>query len=856
MECEMIQFVLNGKKIGYQGDPELPLLRYLRRDCGITSVKDGCSGQAYCGACMVEVDGKPVLSCVTPLRKVEGKQVYTIEGFPEQVREILGKAFVAAGAVQCGFCSPGFLMRTKILLENNPDPSREEIVQALKFNFCRCTGYVKIIEAVQLAAEALRGETDIVLPASGRVGTRQPKYDAYQKALGSSPFVDDLRFDGMVHGALRFSDHPRAEVVSIDISKAEQMAGVIRIFTAADVPGERFTGLIKQDWPVFVAAGEVTAYIGDVIAAVAAETEMEARAAAAEIRIEYNVLDPVTDPEEALRGDVEIHPGSSNVLSATRFQRGRPVDEVIAESKYVASGVYTTQRIEHAFLETEACIARPWKGGGLEVYSQSQGVYEDRKALAKIVGMPEEKVNVVLVPNGGGFGGKEDLTVQGYTAVFATVLQRPVKVHLSRPESIRMHPKRHPIKMDYTVACDENGMLTAVKADMIGDSGAYASVGMKVMERAAGHGTGAYAVPNVDLNARAVYTNNIPCGAMRGFGVNQATFALESLVDELCRMGGFDRWQFRYDNALVNGSMVATGQILHHGVGVRETLQAVKDEFYRYQYTGLACGMKNTGVGNGMDDLGTVKIEIAAADRVIIYHGWTEMGQGVHTMAQQMLSDKTGIPPENIEVRVATENGAPAGMTTSSRGTSLVGNAILDAVRRIIDDLKVKELKELVGRVYQGEWVCNWTTRPGDPGEVVTHYSYSYATQLVVLDKNGRIDKVVAAHDAGRIMNPTLFEGQIQGSVHMGLGYALTEDLPMENGRLVSDRLRDTGVLRIDQTPEIVVKGVEVHDPYGPFGAKGVGEVGLVPTAGAVANALTLYDGERRYSLPLRRNKK
>jgi len=846
----MITFNLNGKETNYDGDTSISLLHYLREIENIMSPKDGCSGQAACGACMVEMNGKPTLSCTTPMKKIQGKEVTTIEGFPETLKNTLARAFVEKGAVQCGFCTPGFLTRTKILLRTNPDPTREEIQNALKMNYCRCTGYIKIIEAIQRAAQALREKEEIILPKTGTVGAGLPKYKALEKALGTDPFVDDLKFHGMLHAALKFSDHPRAKVLKINTSEAEKREGVIRVFTGNDIPGERFNGLIVNDWPVMVIEGETTRYIGDVLAGVVAESESAARKAVQSIHVEYEVLEPLTDMEEAENSPIKVHE-TGNLLETTQFKRGEPVEEVFKNSAHVVTGRYETQRIEHAFLETETAVALPWENDGIELYVQGQGVYEDRKQIARILALPEEKVKVTLVPNGGGFGGKEDITVQGHAALFAFLLKRTVKLHLSRDESIRMHPKRHPMILDYTVGCDEKGKLTAVKARIKGDTGAYASVGMKVMGRSAGHATGAYHVPHVDIEAKALYTNNVPCGAMRGFGVNQVTFAMEGCIDELCEKGNFDPWQFRYDNALVNGSKTATGQILHDGVGVRETLLAIKDEYHNAKYAGLACGIKNCGVGNGMVDYSEVKIEIKSARNVVLHHGWTEMGQGIHTVATQALCRETGIDPEIVEVKVSTPYEARSGMTTASRGTSLVCNAVIEAAKELKEDLKTKTLEVLKGKIYFGRWSFDKSTAPGAPGPVITHYSYSFATQLAVLDDNGKVDTVYAAHDAGKIINPVLFEGQIQGAVHMGLGYALREDLPMEGGFLKSTKLRDLGVLRAHETPRIVVKGIEVKDPLGPYGAKGVGEVGTVPTAGAVANALYRFDKIRRYRLPM-----
>jgi CO/xanthine dehydrogenase Mo-binding subunit len=603
-----------------------------------------------------------------------------------------------------------------------------------------------------------------------------------------------------------------------------------------------------------VAEGEITRYIGDVLAGVAAETEAIARRALELITVDYEILKPLTDMLVAEDSDIKVHPGTENLLDFSRIQRGREINKVLDASTHVVQGTYRTQRVEHGFLETEAGIALPWQSDGIALYVQTQGVYEDQRQIARILGIASDQVKVHLAPTGGGFGGKEDLTVQGHAAVFSYHLKQPVKVRLSREESIRMHPKRHPFHMQYSLGCDEHGKLSGLFARIIGDTGAYASLGGEVLERAAGHATGAYYVPNVDIEARAVYTNNIPSGAMRGFGVNQVTFAMESCIDEICTRGGFDRWQFRYDNALDTGTQTATGQILAEGVGLKETLLAVKDEFYEAKFAGLACGLKNCGIGNGVLEECDVKIEIKSEDHIVLQHGWTEMGQGVDTVAQQILCEETGINnPDIIEVTVSTESKAIAGMTTASRATFQLGNAILKAARDLKADLKTKSLKALSGKSYTARWRCDWTTKPGESGEVISHYSYGYATHLVVLGDDGQVDTVVAAHDGGRIINPTLFEGQIEGAVVMGLGYALSEDLPMQNGYLKTSRYAKLGIPKIKNLPRIVVKGVEVRDPLGPYGAKGVGEIGNIPTAGAVANALFQYDKVRRYELPLKK---
>ena len=707
----MIRFNLNGKTVEYNGDINRSLLEYLRNDLHLTAAKDGCSGQGVCGACSVEVNGSIKMACRIKMSDLSEAIIYTLEGLPNNFREILAHHFATKGAVQCGFCSPGMIMRARGLWLSNPKATRSDIIRAIAPNLCRCTGYVKIIDAIQHAFAELNGQALPKNNTGARIGERYPKYQAKETALGQRPFVDDMFVDGMLYGALKFSDHPRAKVLKIDTSKALSVQGVVKVITATDIPGERYIGLIFQDWPVMVALGEVTRYIGDVIAGVVATSEDIARHAASLIEVEYEVLEPVTDIHQAIKPDSpQVHPDRSNVLETCTIRFGE-VDKAFAEAAYVSSDIYETQRIEHAFLETETALALP-NGDGIKVFSQGQGVYVDRKQVAKILNLPESKVNVVQVQNGGGFGGKEDLTVQGHAALMSTYHPNAVKVHLTRDESIRMHPKRHPVWMKMSLACNSEGKFTALKLEAIGDTGAYASVGTKVMERVVGHATGGYTVPAVDISAKTVYTNNIPCGAMRGFGVPQVTFAIENCIDDLCRQGGFDRWQIRYDNALEEGAKTATGQELH-GVGLKKTLIAVKEQFKSAKYAGIACGLKNTGVGNGMVDDSEVIIKVISPTRVEIHHGWTEMGQGVHTMAIQTLHHETGIEPSCIEVIVDTDAEIPTGMTTSSRATALVANALINAARPLREDLKTAKLENLVGRVYRGKFVCDWTCKPG-----------------------------------------------------------------------------------------------------------------------------------------------
>ncbi len=846
----MIKLTLNGQEVTYEGDPEKKLLEFLRIDNHLTSAKDGCSGEGFCGACTVEINGMARLACTTTMKNLQGATVLTLEGFPEKVKKVIVNSFVNKGAVQCGYCIPGFVSRTKVLLEKNPSPTILDIRQAIKPHICRCTGYKKIEEGIAEAARAINQNIELELnQTSGCIGESQPKYQAAETACGQRKFVNDMFFEGMHFGALRFSDHPRALVKRINVDAAQMLEGVVEIFTAANIPGTQKVGLINNDWPVMIAEGQITNFIGDVLAGVVATTEEVARQAVALISVDYEVLKPITDPFEAVHGE-RVHSDRPNVYDTTRFTVG-DIESAFAQAKYITKDRFETQRVEHAYLETESAVAIPDDDDGIIVYTQSQGIYVDRKQLSTVLAIPEWKIRVVQVPNGGAFGGKEDLSVQAHTALFAFLLKKPVKITLSRSESIRLHPKRHPVFMDMELAADEDGKLIGLKLFATGDSGAYASVGAKVMERVAGHASAGYYIPNVSIESRAVYTNNVPCGAMRGFGANQVCFAIEASIDHICYQAGFDRWKIRYDNALADGLATSTGHKVT-GVGIKACLEAIKDDFYSAKHAGLAVAIKNSGVGNGMVDESKVIIEIFDGGRVKISHGWTEMGQGVHSMAIQTLCQEIGIDPFKVDVETDTNADIPTGMTTSSRGTALLGLAVINACQSLKEDLKTSTLEQLAGKTYRGQFVCDWTTKPGTPGvEQVTHYSYGYAAQVCILDHNGKIDKIVAAHDAGKIMNQMLFEGQIEGGVAMGVGYALTENLPMKDGFLVSDKMKDLGLLRAHQTPTIVVKGVEVNDPVGPYGAKGIGEIGMVPTAAAIANAYYAFGGIKPTKLPL-----
>ncbi|MGH2636637.1 MAG: selenium-dependent xanthine dehydrogenase [Actinomycetota bacterium] len=848
-----MDLTLNGRPVSAATRPGMSLLELLREELGAVSVKDGCAPEGSCGACTVLVDGRPVVSCAQRAEHAEGRHVLTQEGLEPHERDRWADGFVVAGASQCGFCSPGIVMKGEGLLSKNPSPTRDEIAKALAGNLCRCTGYLKIVDAVELVARSRAGEPLPEPDMSGRIGSRTARYEGRELALGDKPYINDLAAPGMLHGALRFADHPRARVLRIDGEGARAHPGVVAVLLAADVPGERSQGLITRDWPQLVAQGETTRYVGDVLAIVVAETRHAAREAALLVTVEYEVLQPVTDPVAAMAPDAPTLHESGNVLSTSIVKRG-DVDAALERSAHTLTETFRTQVIEHAFLEPESAFAVPEEDGKLHVSSQGQGVWEDRRQVASFLGWPEDRVRVTQVSNGGAFGAKEDLNVQCHAALAAVETGRPVLLTLSRAESLRFHPKRHPLTMTYTVGCDAEGRLTGVRARILGDTGAYASVGDKVLERAAGHACGPYRFEAVDVESTAVYTNNPPNGAMRGFGVNQVAFAIDGMLDRLAEVVGIDPWEIRWRNALEVGDTFGTGQVLGEGVGIKACLEAVRDAYRGARYAGIGCGVKNTGIGNGLLELGRAILRPEADGTVTLFHSWTEMGQGVNTVLLQIVCEELGLTADRVHVIVDTMRELDTGQTTASRSTVLGGRAVQEAAKKLRAELNGSRLQDLAGREFFGEVVVDWTHKPGTPGveNPVTHFAYSWAVQVVILDEEGRVDRVVAAHDVGRALNPTLIEGQVEGAVHMGLGFGLTEDFAVEGGVPTTTTLKSLGIIPAPRMPAVETILVEVPQPEGPFGAKGVGEIGLVPTAAACAGALQAFDGRWRTRLPMR----
>ncbi|WP_252238713.1 selenium-dependent xanthine dehydrogenase [Clostridium sp. VAP51] len=844
----MFKFILNGQEKSV--DENKKLLKYLRDDCNITSVKNGCS-EGACGTCMVIVDGKAIKACVLTTEKVNGKTITTIEGFTDREREVFAYAFTEAGAVQCGFCIPGMVISAKALFNRTLEPTMEDVKKALIGNICRCTGYVKIEKAIMMAAEIFRKNKEVPkVSCKGLIGEPMARVDARDKTLGLGEYTDDIRIEGMVYGAALRSKYPRALVKSMDITEAENLKGVIKIVTAEDIPGQRYLGHLKKDTPALIKVGEETRYLGDAVALVAAETEEIAKEALKYIKVDFEELKPLSSPIEALKDDApKIHEGG-NVLVHEHLVRGN-ADEAIKKSKYVVTNKYSVPFTEHAFLEPEAAVAVPDGEDGLIVYTGTQSIYDDLREIGSLLNLGEDKLRIISEYVGGGFGGKEDMSCQHHTALLAYLIKKPVKMCLTRQESIMVDTKRHAMEMEFTTACDENGKLTAMKAEIIADTGAYASLGGPVLQRACTHAAGPYNYQNMVVDGIAVYTNNTPGGAFRGFGVTQSAFATECNLNQLAEMVGIDPFEIRMLNAIRPGEVLANGQIADEGTALVETLEAVKDSYYSNKYAGIACTFKNAGVGVGIPDTGRCKVKVIDG-KVHIRTSAACIGQGVGTVVIQVVGEILGIPASQIVYETPDTRITPnSGTTTASRQTVFTGEATRIASLKLKEALKGKSLQELEGTEFLGEYI-GITDKMGSPKEnPVSHVAYGFATQVVIIDEKGKLVKVVAAHDVGKAINPKNVEGQIEGGVVMGLGYGLTEDYIIENS-VPKVKFGTLGLLRATQVPEIVPIIIEKNTQELSFGAKGVGEITCIPTAPAVQGAYYKLDGIFRRELPLK----
>lgn len=906
-----LNLTVNGEALAVHAPPEMTLLDFLRKRLGLTGAKNGCS-EGTCGACTVLVDGRPVRSCRKKMQGLDGSSVTTIEGLSRDgIPHRLQEAFARQGAPQCGFCTPGMILTAKSLLDENPSPTQEEIKRALNPVLCRCGSYSAIFRAIEEASKELAGAKKAP-PALGPniVGAAVEKKDALGKALGTVKYGADITPEGVLYGKVLWSAHPHADILSIDTSVAKEMPGVQAVLTARDVPGDNVYGPMVRDAQVM--AKSKVRFIGEPVVVIFAETEEQAEAARDACRVEYRPLPAVFTPQQALAPDApQIHP-EGNTHHIAQIRKG-DVEKGFRAADIVVEGTYATPFIEHAYLEPEAGLAEPTEDGGVKVMMNTQYPFGDQRQIADALGVEAEKVHVIQIPGGGAFGAKNDITLQILLAMGTQATKRPVKMVLTREESLRVHVKKHAMTMHYKTGATKDGKLVAMQAELLIDTGAYGSWGIEVSEQATVFSTGPYDVPNVHVDSTTVYTNNVTCGAMRGFGINQVTFAAESQMDQLAEKLGLDPFFIRRLNAMRPGSTTSTGQVLGSSVGLLDTLEVAEKELAalppvdaqgRKIGVGVASCFKNVGLGLGANDVGRATAHLLPDGKVLMQVAACEIGQGAMTVAAQMTAQVLSLPYEMIEVHHG-DTGGPldSGPTCASRSTLVSGNAVVLASQKLRDlltdyvaeeyevpydklqfadgafvdsrtDDQLITLAELTAKAQQtgqtfsgrGEYVVprTYTTAEalGDkrPDNYINYISLGFGTQaarVAVDEKTGTVEvlDVIACHDVGKAINPQNVRLQIEGSVIMGMGYALSEEYKMEEGWNVTNTLGKCGVPRAKQTPNIVSGVVEVADPNGPFGAKGLGEIASLPTAPAIINAIHDATGVRINDLPARKSR-
>lgn len=920
---QLLNLKINHKEMRVQVSSGQMLADVLRENLNLTGTKIGCN-EDECGICTVLVDGDPVLSCTYPAVRAQGKSILTIEGLATPSENGSGPklhplqdAFVQYGAVQCGFCIPGQILTAYALLQRNPDPSIDEIRYELKDTLCRCAGYPTIERAIRAAAYSMRTGEPIPTPEiaiSGEpltvIGNLQIRPDAIEKVTGDAKFTDDLKFKNMLHGTAKRALIPHGFLKSLNIEKAKALEGVAAVLTAEDIPGQQTHGLVIHDWPSLIGVGERVRYVGDAVAIVAAETHEIALQAIELIDADYEILEPITDPVQAKDPTaVQLHE-KGNLLKHIKVRKGELAAGFEA-ADLILEHTYHTATTDHAFLEPECAIAKPTEEGRMEIYVGSQIPYADRYQVALALGWDEKRVRVIGQLMGGGFGGKEDIAGQIHAALLANATGKPVKILYDRHESLIAHPKRHATQIRVKVGAKQDGTLTAFETELYGDTGAYASLGEKVMTRATTHSSGPYEVPNVRADCYAMYTNNPPSGAFRGFGVTQSAFAVESMIDTLADKLGIDPVEIRRKNALKVGSITNTGQVLNESVGLIEcidrTIEKIRelsggDPFkpvpvegapHKIKSWGLAVAYKNTGLGGGAPDRAGAEVELYEDGHLQVRTSSAELGQGLVTVLQMIVAEEFQVAPQKVNVLVMDTDLTPdGGPTTASRQTYVTGNAARLAAQSLRDavsatlaekfNLPPEEIAFVEGLAQVGEHRLSlgdaakamkaegkkpvtmyeyWApeTKPlGEGGDM--HFAFSFATQaaeVAVNTRTGEIEilRMVSATDVGKALNPLGLLGQIEGGVMMAIGNALTEEFILENGYVFTDRLARYRIPSIKYTPEIIPIVIEDPTEEGPYGAKGIGEVISIPTTPAITNAIYHAVGVRIDSLPIDQEK-
>jgi aldehyde oxidoreductase len=866
-----INFILNGTPERVIVDPQKSLLKVIREDLRLTGTKEACSA-GHCGTCAVLVGGEVVLSCKYPVFKAQGKEVTTIEGIGTLKNpHPLQLAFAKMGAIQCGFCTPGMIIRAKSLLDGNPKPNREEIKKAIQPHLCRCTGYQKIFEAVELAASYLRGETkpiELKLEGKDTIGQPVTRKDALEKATGATLYAADLTVDGCAYIKILRSPHHHAKILNIDKAEAEAIPGVLAVLTGEDVKGTNILKMAGDDQPIL--CKDKVRFIGDPVAAVVAISEEMASHALKKIEVTYEPLEPVLTPEEALKETIKVHDDRPNLFFEQPIIHG-DAGKGFSESEVAIERTYTTQTVEHAYLENDSGVAFVHENGQLVILSPSQNIHAHRKTIAEALGLNVEKVRVIQTPMGGAFGGKLDVSVGGILGLAALKLKRPMKLVYTRSETFAATPKRHPFFMKVKVGAKKDGTLMALDFDLTADGGAYKSFSNSVTQRGLIHSQGPYRFPNAHVYGKAVYTNTAFKGAMRGFGVPQVAFAIESILDELASELKIDPLAIRVKNGFVKGDTTICGQLLDHPIGFQECMETLKplyekalkgakknttDEIKR----GVGLGGVWFGPGRSAPDQSEAWAELLPDDTLQVWIGAADMGQGTDTMFWQVAAETMGFPLERVKVCTTDTEITPDGnFSAGSRQTYVSGKAVQMAVeelKKAMEENSAKNYKEMKAKglptLYKA--VNKPVTSRPDPktGQGVPWETYSFGIQMAEVSvevKTGKVNvlKVTSVHDLGTVINRLNVEGQLHGGICMGLGYALMEEFVYSK----TDSFAKFKIPRAKDMPEMEVITLNIPRKKGPFGASGTAEYADVPTAPAIANAIYNACGVRIRDLPI-----
>ncbi|MGN0267451.1 MAG: molybdopterin-dependent oxidoreductase [Lachnospiraceae bacterium] len=889
---EKVTFILNGNEVTAEYKEKQTLLKYLRNAECMKGTKEACS-TGHCGACSVLINGELARSCVTLMRTLEGKSVETIENASnDTILPVIQRSFLDAGAVQCGFCTPGMVMVAKALLLKTLTPTLEDIYEGLKNNYCRCTGYVKIIEGIKLSAARLRGEDisledvqindptvimvgkkQVVPEIDGRwVGKSVWDVDGMAKAGGTLKYCDDFEADEfgedvMLHGAFVFAPVPHAKINGVDYSAAEKAEGVVRIVTHKDVPGLNKIGTWTPDQPIFCT--DEVRFLGDYIALVVADTEAHARAAVKLVKVDYIELPGIYSMAEGVKADSYI------------VQTGRTAGDVDAAKK--TSDLVTVrvskdiQPQDHVCMEPISSIGYG-KDGKITVYSCTQAPFEIRTMLAKNLNMPEEKIRVVATPLGGGFGKKCDSFLEAPAAVAGLVCQKPVKITLTRYEDILETTKRHGYHTDYEIGFTKDGRFQYLDSFMISDGGPYEAESYGTLMTGCLMSGGPYIIPNVRVDARCIRSNNLQGGAFRGYGINQAAISIETAIDMMAEKLNIDPFELRRRNAVYPGSYSVGGELLESSMGMHDTIDqceiALKEALKEYEGKypngtrvlgwGVASGFKNSGIGKGIfiDD-GACKLTLLPDGRLQMIVSGTDMGQGFRTAMVQIAAETMNMDMANIDIIIGdTDITIPTGESVAERQTLCDGRAVYEACM-----LLKKELEENPWKPGESRYAEYYFQAPecfaignfeGAAARGIKYRNfpaYAYATQAAIVEVDTatgetKLLKVIAAHDVGRAINPRIIEGQMQGSVSMGQGYALTEGHPTRGGYPVKKLYKDLGLPKASETPLYKLILIEDPEPIGPYGAKGISEVATVPITPAILNAISRAIGIRINKVP------